>query len=130
MLIGTGGTINVSTIAVIHYVSKWASYWHLWLIPNILKWQECKIFTEPVPLQTPSRSSHRRCSVKKSALKNLRNFTGNFIKKSLQLCWKETPAQVFSWIWEICKNTYFEEHLRRAASALLEFIKLNHNAFF
>ena len=26
---------------------------HLRLIPNILKWQDCKIFTKLVPLQTP-----------------------------------------------------------------------------
>ena len=54
---------------------------HLWLIPNILKWQDCKIFTKLVPSQTPSRSSHRRCSVEKGVLKNLRNFTGK------HLCW-------------------------------------------
>ena len=42
---------------------------HLWLIPNILKWQDCKIFTKVVPSQTPSRSSHRRCSVKRVFLK-------------------------------------------------------------
>ena len=42
---------------------------HLWLIPNILKWQDCKIFTKLVPSQTPSRSSHWRCSVKKVFLK-------------------------------------------------------------
>ena len=38
---------------------------HLWLIPNISKWRDCKIFTKVVPSQTPSRSSHWRCSVKK-----------------------------------------------------------------
>ena len=54
---------------------------HLSLIPNILKWQDCKIFAKLVPLQTLSRSSHRRCSVKKGVLKNLRNFTGK------HLCW-------------------------------------------
>ena len=48
---------------------------HLWLIPNILKWQDCKIFTKLVPLQTPS------CSVKKGVLTNLRNFTWK------HLCW-------------------------------------------
>ena len=42
---------------------------HLWLIPNILKWQNCKIFTKLVPSQNPSRISHRRCSVKKIFLK-------------------------------------------------------------
>ena len=54
---------------------------NLWLIPNILKWQDCKIFTTLIPLQTYSRSSRRRCSVKKGALKNLWNFT---VK---HLCW-------------------------------------------
>ena len=42
---------------------------HLWLITNILKWQDCKIFTKLVPSQTPSRSSYRRCFVKKVFLK-------------------------------------------------------------
>ena len=42
---------------------------HLWLIPNILKWQNCKIFTKLVPSQNPSRISRQRCSVKKIFLK-------------------------------------------------------------
>ena len=42
---------------------------HLWLIPNILKWQNCKIFTNLVHSQNPSWISHRRCSVKKIFLK-------------------------------------------------------------
>ena len=53
----------------------------LWLIPNILKWQDCKIFTKLVPSQTLLRSSHRRCSVKKGVFKNL----GKFTEK--RLCW-------------------------------------------
>ena len=64
---------------------------HLWLIPNILKWQSCKIFTKLVPSRAPSKNSHRRYSVKKDILKNLQNFTGkhlywslNFIKKKLK----------------------------------------------
>ena len=39
------------------------------LIPNILKWHDCKIFTNVVPSQTPFRSSHLRCFVKKVFLK-------------------------------------------------------------
>ena len=54
---------------------------HLWLIPNILKWRDCKIFTKLVPSQTPSRKSNQRCSVKEGVLRNLRNFTGK------DLCW-------------------------------------------
>ena len=42
--------------------------------------QGVKIFTKLVPLQTLSRNSHRRCSVK-GVLKNLRNFIG------IHLCW-------------------------------------------
>ena len=42
---------------------------HPWLMPNILKWQDCKIFTKQVPSQTPSRSSHLGCFVKKVFLK-------------------------------------------------------------
>ena len=54
-----------------------------------IKMTELKDFTKLVPSQTPSRNSHRRCSVKKDILKNLQNFT----------------------------STYFEEYLRTTASA-------------
>ena len=54
---------------------------HLWFIPDILKWQNCKIFTNLVPSQNPSRRSHRKCSVKKDILKNLQNLLGK------HLCW-------------------------------------------
>ena len=46
-----------------------------------IKMTELKDFTKLVPSQTPSRNSHRRCSVKKDILKNLQNFTGK------HLCW-------------------------------------------
>ena len=97
---------------------------HLWLIPNILKWRNCKIFTKLVPSQNPSRSNHQRCSVKKIFLKiyeiSLENIcVGDGFKLSL----KETPTKVFSSeIYEIFNNTYFEEYLSR-----LLLTKLNHN---
>ena len=53
-----------------------------------------------------SRSSHRRCSVKKSALRNFAKFTKN-----------ETLPQVFSCEFcEISKNTFSTEHLLATAS--------------
>ena len=58
---------------------------HLWLIPNILKWQNYKIFTKLVPSQTLLRSSHRRCSVKTGVFKNLQKFTGKHLCYSLFL---------------------------------------------
>ena len=58
----------VATIAVIHHFSQWASFWSIC---------DCKNFTQLFPSQTPSRSSHRRCSVKK----NLRNFTGKHLNQ-------------------------------------------------
>ena len=51
---------------------------HLWLIPNILKQQSRKIFTKLAPSPSPSRSSHRKCFVKKGVLKS---FTGK------RRCW-------------------------------------------
>ena len=56
-------------------------------------------------------SSHRMCSVKKSAC--------NFIKKRLQ--------QVFSFeICKIFKNTYFEEHLQTTASEhFVKYLEVN-----
>ena len=71
------------------------------------------------------RSSHERCSIKNAFLKNFAIFTGK------HLCWcvevssgatllKTTLTQMFSDEYcEIFKNTYFEEHLRTAASVLL-----------
>ena len=90
----------------------------LWLIPSILKWQERKIFTKLVPLQTPSRSSHRRCSLKKGALKNLWKFTGKHLGWSLFLTKLQTfRPQVFSCeICKVCKSIHFEEHLGTTAS--------------
>ena len=73
------------------------------------------------------RSSHRMCSIKKDVLK----IFSKFIRQHLCCClfliklqtWrpatlsKETPTQVFSCGYcKVFKNTYFEEHLRTAAS--------------
>ena len=58
---------------------------HLWLIANLIKWQDCKIFTNLVLSQTPSRSSHRKCSVKKGVLKSFANLTGKHVCWSLFL---------------------------------------------
>ena len=63
--IKTRETVNVSTIAVVHYFSQWASFWSIC---------DCKNFTKLVPSQTPSRSSHWSCSVKKVVLKKLVKF--------------------------------------------------------
>ena len=56
---------------------------HLWLIPNILKQQSCKIFTKLAPSPTPSRSNHQKCFVKKGVLKSLRSFKGRHRCRSL-----------------------------------------------
>ena len=65
------------------------------------------------------RSSHRRCCLKKGVLKNFANFAGKHMCWSLlQACnfSKKTETLVFSCeIWEIFKNIYFEENLRKTA---------------
>ena len=91
----TSEKMNISTITVIHYSFFMGIFLkHLWLISHILKWKECKILTKLVPSQTPSRSSHRRCLLKRcswifakfrrktSVLESL--LACNFIKKRLQ----------------------------------------------
>ena len=78
---------------------------------------ELQVFTKLVPSQTTSRSTQRRCSVKKDILKNLQNFT--CVGVCFKLYEKETPKQVLSS--EICenfKNNYSEEYLRMTVSAL------------
>ena len=56
---------------------------------------------------------------KKAILKNFAVITGKHLCCSLFLLKRDTPAQVFSFEYcEIFKNTYFEEHLRTAASGV------------
>ena len=66
-------------------------------------------------------------SYKKTVLKHFVIFRGKYLfwslflmrrrAESLQLYYKETPAKVFFCDYcQISKNTYFEEHLRTAAS--------------
>ena len=109
---------------------------------NISKWEDCKIFTKLLSSQTPSRSSHRRVSVKKGVFKNLRKLL-EFRLLGLKNFLKKTLAQMFSCeISEVFKNNYFEEHLptrsydstitpccERLLLSFLEFTKLNHNFF-
>ena len=81
---------------------------HPWLIPNIFKWQDCKIFTEQVPSLNPSGISHRRCSVKKIFLQIY------YISRE-NMCWSLTHVFA-SENYDIFNNTYFEEYLRTSAS--------------
>ena len=79
---------------------------------------------------------------KKAILKKFVIFKGKhlswglfFIKvPSLQAsnCFKKgASTQIFSYeCWEIYKNTYFEEHLRMAASRFLETVLWEHSLFF
>ena len=68
------------------------------------------------------RSRYRRCSIKKPVLKNFSIFTGKhvlglFLIKFKAWRVKETATQVFFCEFcEIFKNSFFEEHLRTAAS--------------
>ena len=76
---------------------------YLWLIPNILKWENCKIFTKLVPLQNPSTSSDRSCSVRKGNLKNLQNWKGKHLRWSLfQTLLKRDSNTV--WLFICCKT--------------------------
>ena len=79
-----------------------------------------------------SRSSHRRCFVKKGVLKNISKFTRKqlcwslFFNKvaGLQACNFAKKRLVFSC--KICENfeiTYFKEHLRTAAFGQIEFFR-------
>ena len=91
---------------------------HLRVIANILKWQDCKIFTKRVPSRTPSRSSHRRYSVKEDIFKNL-----NFIKKRLQhRCFRVKFAKFL-------KTPILKNICERLLLPFLGFTELNHNVF-
>ena len=74
---------------------------------------------------TKNRSSHQRYPIKKAVFKNFAIFTGKHLYWSLFLkidSNKETfikensSTGVFLKNYETFKNTYFEEHLRTAAS--------------
>ena len=74
-----------------------------------------------------TRSSHRKCSVKKGVLKNFAKFTGKHLCQSLFLIKlyacnfikKESLAQIFSYEFcEMSKNTIFTEHLQTTVFVL------------
>ena len=65
----TRETINVLTIAVIHYFSWWSSSEAFLIDSKYIKWQDYNIFTKLVLSHSPSKSSHQRCSEKKVFLK-------------------------------------------------------------
>ena len=85
-------------------------------------------------VMTGSRSSYRRCSVKKYVLRNFAKFTRKHLCQSLffnkvaglrpvTFLKKETLAQVFSCEFcKIFKNTFFTKHLRTTASMAQEFL--------
>ena len=74
------------------------------------------INTNMAKLHNTCRSSHRRCSVRKGALRNFAKITGKHLCQSLFFK-KETLAQVFSCEFcEISKNTFFTEYLWATAS--------------
>ena len=105
------------------------------LIPNILKWQDCNIFTKLVPSQTSSRSSHWRCSVKKVFLKicevSQKNIcvgvsghqACNFIKKRLQhMCF---PVKFHKFL----RTPILKNICERLLLSFRGFTRLNHNVF-
>ena len=108
---------------------------HVWLTPNILKWQDYKIFTKLVLLQTPFRSSRRRWSVKKGALKNLWNFTAKHMCSSLFLIKLQVSACNF--IKERLQHRFFPMKFKKILrTSILKNIcqrllltKLNHKVF-
>ena len=66
---------------------------------------------ERAPIQFFDRSSHRRCSMRKTVPKNLAIFTGNHLcyRVSYQ---KETPTEVFPFEYcRVFRNTFLQEHL-------------------
>ena len=77
-----------------------------------------------------SKSSHRRCSIRKGVLRNFAKFTGKDLWQSLSfnkvtglrpatLLKKETLVQMFSCEFcEISKNIFFTEHLWETASGV------------
>ena len=71
-------------------------------------------------VKTNAKSSHRRYSVRKDVLRNFAKFTGKHLCLNLQLYWKQTLAQVFSFkFYEISKSTFFVEQIQKIASAML-----------
>ena len=83
-------------------------------------------------------SRYHRCSIKKGVLRKFAKFTGKHLCRSLffkkvaglacHFIKKVTPAQVFSCEYcEICKNTFFTEHLWTAVSLHKNIYKKAHN---
>ena len=89
-----------------HFVSK-QTLNHLWVRMPLLSLKLIRLIN--------CRSRHRKCSIRKGALKNFANFKN--VHEGLQHYQKVTPTQVFSC--EICQifmNIIYFEHLLTAAS--------------
>ena len=77
---------------------------------------------------TPNRSSHQRCSVKKGVLRNSQNSQENTCARVCNFIEKETLAQVFSSEFcEISENTFFTEHVWATASVQRVLTASNNN---
>ena len=92
---------------------------------NLLKqrlWHKCFPVNFPKLLRTSffrttSRSSHRRCSIKKAFLKNFTKFLWKQLLHNLFFfCYRNSGVDVFLWIlWILFKNIFFTKHLRTTA---------------
>ena len=88
---------------------------------------ELQVFTKLVPSQTTSRSTQRRCSVKKDILKHLQNFT--CVRVCFKLYEKETPNRCFPVKFAKILRTPIPKNIcERLFPPFLGFTKLNRNA--
>ena len=119
----------------------WSNTWNSHCVKRVCVQSLSGSYLPAFGLNT-DRSSHLRCSVRKSVLGNFAKFTGKnlcqslFFNKVATLFKKQTLAQLFSC--EFCKSskkTFFTEQLRATASVwrftiLIEDLEYHSHLFF
>ena len=104
---------------------------HQRLIPDMMKFQDCKIFTKLVPLQTPSRSNHRRSPLKNVSLKICKISQETLLKRAWHFTWKRLQHRCFPVEFLTFLRTLILKNICEwLLLPFLWFTKLNHNVFF
>ena len=96
---------------------------------DILKWRNCKIF---YLLKTPSRSNHRRCSIKKMFLKKFTKFRGKTpaMESVVDFLWNRHQHRCFPVKFaKVLRTPILKNICERLLLPFLGFTKLNLNVF-
>ena len=103
---------------------------HLWLIPNILQWQDCKILTKLVSSQTLPEAATRGVLLKKVFLKICEISRETLLKRACNFTKKKLQQRCFlAKFAKFLRTPILKNICKQVLLPFLGFRKLNHNIF-